>query len=89
MPEMAKDSFAPAILWIVSLLLGLFQRETATFVAVISLIRQSRIEEFRGFRRSPRCFFAGITAETAAARRSSSGHRAAMARCTQTGWIIP
>jgi len=36
MPEMAKDSFAPAILWIVSLLLGLFQRETATFVAVIS-----------------------------------------------------
>jgi hypothetical protein len=37
------------ILWIMSLLLGLLQRETAKFVAVIPLFRLREAEEFRGY----------------------------------------
>ena len=46
--------------------IGPLQRETAKFVAVISLFRVREAEEFCGVRRSCRCFFNGITAKTAA-----------------------
>jgi hypothetical protein len=55
-----------AFLCIVWPLLGLLQRETPRLPAVISLIRYSKIEGFRGLRPLSHCIFAAITAKTAA-----------------------